>query len=43
LLNFLSVGLSFCDLCHAISNGAEKFEVTHWDHRFTVDLQLLHT
>ena len=25
--------------CHAISNGADKFEVKHWDHRFTVDLQ----
>ena len=25
--------------CHVISNGADKFEVKHWDHRFTVDLQ----
>jgi len=24
--------------CHAISNGADKFEVKHWDHRFTGDL-----
>lgn len=24
--------------CHAISNGATKFEVTHFDNRFTVDL-----
>ncbi|WVZ71885.1 hypothetical protein U9M48_020417, partial [Paspalum notatum var. saurae] len=24
--------------CHAVSNGADKFEVKHWDHRFTVDL-----
>jgi hypothetical protein len=24
---------------HTISNGADKFEVKHWDHRFTIDLQ----
>ena len=24
--------------CHAVCNGAECFEVVHWDHRFTVNL-----
>jgi hypothetical protein len=39
ILRKLNAYIKLSGYCHAISNGAEKFEVTHWDHRFTVDLQ----
>jgi len=35
----LNAYIKMSGYCHAISNGADKFEVKHWDHRFTVDLQ----
>jgi hypothetical protein len=39
ILRKLNAYIKLSGYYHAISNGAEKFEVTHWDHRFTVDLQ----
>jgi len=39
ILKKLNAYIKLSGYCHAISNGADKFEVRHWDHRFTVDLQ----
>ena len=37
----LNAYIKMSGYCHVISNGADKFEVKHWDHRFTVDLQAM--
>jgi len=34
----LNVYISLSAHCHAICNGEEKYEVKHYDNRFTVDL-----
>ena len=41
IMKKLNSYLKMFGYCHAISNGADKFEVKHWDHRFTVDLQAM--
>jgi len=39
ILKKLNASITLSGVCHAISNGADRFEVNHWDNRFTVDLQ----
>ena len=39
ILKKLNTSIKMSGYCHAISNGIDKFEVKHWEHRFTVDLQ----
>ena len=38
ILKKLNSYITMSGHCHAICNGAEKFEVVHWENRFTVDL-----
>ena len=39
ILKKLNASITLSGVCHAISNGADRFEVNHWDSRFIVDLQ----
>ncbi|CAN6273446.1 unnamed protein product [Urochloa humidicola] len=39
ILKKLNVYITQSGKCHAICNGASKFEVMHFDNRFTVDLE----
>ena len=38
ILKKLNVYITQSGFCHAISNGNDKYEVVHYDHRWTVDL-----
>jgi hypothetical protein len=38
ILKKLNVYITQSSYCHAISNGNDKYEVVHYDHRWTVDL-----
>ena len=39
ILKKLNALIKLSGVCHAICNGEDKFEVKHWNNRFTVDLQ----
>jgi len=39
IMRKLNTYITMAGYCHAISNGADKFEVKHFDNTFTVDLQ----
>jgi hypothetical protein len=41
ILKKLNTYIEMPGYCHAISNGADKFKVKHWDHWFTVDFQAI--